>query len=127
MDIQTLLHEEIGDEFNKLKGMKVGSEEYETTINGLSKLVDKAIEIEKNEKEHVEKIACRESEQKLKQQQLNDEKKDRIVKNTISIAGIVIPVSVTIWGTLKSLKFEEEGTVTTLIGRGFINKLLPKK
>ena len=29
--------------------------------------------------------------------------------------------------TLTSLKFEEEGTVTTIVGRGFVNKLLPKK
>ena len=58
---------------------------------------------------------------------MEEEKKDRLVKNCISIGGIVLPVAVTIWGTLKSLKFEESGTVTTIMGRGFINKLLPKK
>lgn len=127
MSIQTLLNEEIKNEFEGLKKIEIGSEKYETTVNGLTKLVDKAIEMEKFEMEHDEKIASREAEQNLKQQQLNDEKKDRIVKNSISIAGIVIPVGVTIWGTLKSFKFEEEGTITTIMGRGFINKLLPKK
>ena len=56
-----------------------------------------------------------------------DEKRDRRIKNGITIAGIVIPSVITIWGTIKSLNFEKEGTVTTIMGRGFINKLLPKK
>ena len=56
-----------------------------------------------------------------------DEKRDRRIKNGITIAGIVIPSIITIWGTIKSLNFEKEGTVTTIMGRGFINKLLPKK
>ena len=56
-----------------------------------------------------------------------DEKRDRRIKNGITIAGIVIPSLITIWGTIKSLNFEKEGTVTTIMGRGFINKLLPKK
>ena len=60
-------------------------------------------------------------------QQAEDERKDRKLKNGISVAGIVIPIVVTIWGTLKTLKFEETGTVTTIMGRGFIQKLLPKK
>ena len=58
---------------------------------------------------------------------MEDERKDRLVRNGITIASIVIPTAVTIWGTLKSFKFEETGTVTTTIGRGFINKLIPKK
>lgn len=127
MSIQTLLNEEIKTEFEQLKKIEMGSEKYETAVNGLTKLVDKAIEMEKFDMEFDEKVTSREIENNLRQKQLDDEKKDRIVKNTISICGIVIPVGVTIWGTLKTFKFEEEGTVTTMIGRGFINKLLPKK
>ena len=63
----------------------------------------------------------------LKVKQIEEEKKDRLVKNCLTAAGIVIPVWVTIWGTLKTLEFEKTGTVTTIMGRGFINKLLPKK
>lgn len=127
MSIQTLLNEEIKTEFAELKRIEIGSEQYETTINGLTKLVDKAIEMEKFDMEFDEKVMSREIETKLKQQQLDDEKKDKIVKNAISIAGIVIPVGLTVWGTFKTFKFEEEGTITTMMGRGFINKLLPKK
>lgn len=127
MKIETLLHEEIQDEFKNLKEMELGTEEYKTTVDGLAKLVDRAIEIDKLNIDAQDKIDSREIEVDLKQQQINDEKQDRKVRNGITIAGIVIPTIVTIWGTLKSFKFEKDGTVTTIMGRGFIQKLLPKK
>ena len=55
-----------------------------------------------------------------------EEKKDRKWKNGISVAGIVVPIVVTVWGTLKTLKFEETGTVTTNAGRSFMNRLFKK-
>ena len=63
----------------------------------------------------------------FKQKQIEEERKDRLIRNCISAAGIVIPSLITIWGTLKTFKFEEDGTITTVMGRGFINKLLPTK
>ena len=127
MKIETLLHEEIQDEFKNLKEMELGTEEYKTTVDGLAKLVDRAIEIDKLNIDTQDKIDSREIEVDLKQQQINDDKQDRKIRNAIAIAGIVIPTIVTVWGTFKSLKFEEEGTVTTIMGRGFIQKLLPNK
>lgn len=152
MNIDTLLNAEIESEFEKLKDIKVGTDEYKTTVDGLVKLTDRAIEIEKlnvqaeeKEKARQEEQARVEFEQNLKQEQfeqtkaqaedeaelklkqMEEDRKDRFIKNCISVAGIVLPVVVTIWGTKKSFEFEKEGTITTIMGRGFINKLLPKK
>lgn len=127
MSIKTLLEEEIKEEFEELGKTEIGTEAYKTTVDGLTKLVDRAIELEKAEADREDRIAARESELNLKEQQLEDEKKDRKVKNGLTAAGIIIPTVVTIWGTIKSIKFEQEGTITTIMGRGFINKLLPKK
>lgn len=127
MKIETLLHEEIQDEFKNLKEMELGTEDYKTTVDGLVKLVDRAIEIDKLNIDAQDKIDSREIEVDLKQQQINDDRQDRKIRNAIAIAGIVIPTIVTVWGTFKSLKFEKEGTVTTIMGRGFIQKLLPNK
>ena len=112
MNIQTLLHEEIAKQLTELKGMDAGTEEYKMAVDNLTKLTDRAIEMEKLDIETRDK---------------KEERVDRIIKNCLAGAGISIPTLVTIWGTLKSLKFEETGTVTTIMGRGFINKLLPKK
>lgn len=127
MSIKTLLEEEIKEEFEELGKTEIGSKAYETTVDGLTKLVDRAIELEKSETERADRRAAQESELELKVQQAEDEKKDRKVKNWLTAAGIIIPTGVTIWGTIKSIKFEQEGTITTIMGRGFINKLLPKK
>ena len=126
-NIETLLHEEIQDGFDALSKMERGTEIHKTTVDEVAKLFDKAIEIEKIEIEAKDKAKAREIEASLKRAQMEEDRKDRRVKNGIAIGGIVLPLAVTIWGTFKTLKFEEEGTVTTMMGRGFINKLIPKK
>ena len=127
MSIKTLLEVEIEDEFDKLASMTPGTEEHKATVDSVAKLMDRAIELEKLADAAEEKEKDRKFDNDLKLKQAKDERLDRIVKNIISVAGIVLPIGLTIWGTKTSLKFEEEGTVTTTIGRGFINKLLPKK
>ena len=126
-NIETLLHEEIQDGFDALSKMERGTEIHKTTVDEVAKLFDKAIEIEKIEIEAKDKAKSREIEASLKRAQMEEDRKDRRVKNGIAVGGIVLPLAVTIWGTFKTLKFEEEGTVTTIMGRGFINKLIPKK
>ena len=143
-DIKTLLDEEISNELETLGSLEIGSEEYKTTIDGITKLMDKKIELEKSERdvkvkdrdyelevkkaeaEAADKTKSREIESK-KLEQIENDKKDRLFKNGIAIAGIVVPSLITIWGTFKTLKFEETGTVTTIMGRGFVGKLIPKK
>lgn len=127
MDYKELLHEEIVDEFDNLKETEAGTEEYTKVVDGLTKLVDRAIKIEEIENEKQEKAKTREVETSLKLDQMKEDKIDRVVRNSLTAAGIIIPTLVTIWGTCKSIKFEETGTFTTIMGRGFINKLLPKK
>ena len=127
MTIETSLHEEILNGFDDLNGMERGTETHKTTVDELAKLLDRAIEIEKIEMEAKEREKAREIEASLKRAQMEEDRKDRRVKNGIAIGGIVLPLSVTIWGTFKTFRFEETGTITTIMGRGFINKLIPKK
>lgn len=127
MNIETLLHDEIKDELEQLKKMELGSETYKITVDGVVKLVDRAIEMEKLGAERLEKEEAIEFENEFRLNQAKEEKTDRYVRNGIAIAGIIIPATITIWGTVKSFEFEKEGVITTIMGRGFINKLLPKK
>lgn len=130
MDIDALLQKEITGEFENLGELELGSDEYKATVDGITKLVDRAIEIKKFDAERDdlrhEKLVEAE-ERKVEQSRFEDEKKDRMIKNGLSAAGIIIPTIVTIWGTFKSFQFEKTGSVTTIMGRGFINKLIPKK
>jgi hypothetical protein len=116
MTIEELLEEDLASEMEKLRQTPYDDKAYGAVSDTVDMLMGKKIEMDKAK-----------SEQLFREQQLEDEKKDRLIKNAISVAGIVLPLAVTIWGTKVSLKFEEEGTFTTIMGRGFINKLLPKK
>ena len=116
MDNKALLNEEIQSEFERLKKMEIGSEEHKIAVEGVTKLMDRAIELDKLEQEQTDK-----------QEQMKEDKKDRLIKNCLTGAGIIIPSIITVWGTIKSINFEKDGTITTIMGRGFISKLLPKK
>ena len=112
MNIETMLHEKIQSDFETLKETSPTSDDYAATADELVKLLDRAVEVEKLN---------------IERDKLDDEKKDRIVRNCLTVAGIVIPSIITIWGACKSWEFEKEGTITTIMGRGFMSKLLPKK
>lgn len=124
------LDAEISTELDALKTLDVESETFKTTVDCVSKLIDKRNEMEKIELEKKKQELSENMELNRfnKERELNEyNKKDQLIKHAISIGSIVIPVLVTVWGTYKTLRFEETGTVTTIMGRGFINKLIPKK
>lgn len=123
MNIKQLLSNEVVRELDQLKNVELGTEQYRTTVNGVSALVDKTIELIKLENDEQERLDRKE----LSVKTMNSEKKDRLVKDGIAVASILIPSVITIWGTFKSFEFEKTGTITTIMGRGFINKLLPRK
>ena len=127
MKNEQLLHDEIASSFEVLKELEVGTDEYKAAVDGLTKLMDRAIEIDKMNLEAEEKVWARESEVEIKKQQLKDERVDRMVKNGLTGVSVIGGLGVTIWGALKSWKFEETGTVTSAAGREFIKKLFTRK
>ena len=124
MSIQRLLREEIESEFKELSKITPGGDEYRVAIDGITKLMDRAIEREKNEIDRQDRIDARDSENEFKTKQMEDEKKDRFVKNLLTGLGTIGGLVVTIWGAKKAWKFEETGTVASPVGRSFINKLI---
>lgn len=124
---------EISTELEVLESMETNSEDYKIMVEGLTKLIDRSMELEKIEiskAQEAEKIKFEGEKMKFEAEQAKTNKIFQWIGYGISAAGIVIPVAVTIWGTRVTLNFEKEGTVTTMMGRGFvnnINKLLFKK
>lgn len=125
--LKTLLREEIEAEITALDELEFGGETHKVAVDGVTKLLDKYNDMEKMELEFQDKAAAREAENELKEKEMEDERKDRLVKNGLTLGSIVTGVGLTVWGTIKSIEFEKEGTITTIMGRGFIQKLLPGK
>lgn len=115
MKYKKLLEDEITAELEAMEMMDTISEDYRTTVDGLTKLIDRSIELEKLENSK--------SDEKDKAE---FEKIDKLMDHSIKIIGILIPVALTVWGVHMTFEFEKEGTVTTLMGKGFINKLVKK-
>ena len=126
-NIKELLAKEIEDELGALSGTDIGSEKYNSTIDGITKLSDRLIAIDKMNSEQNVKYEQIDNDKTVKERQLSDEEKDRKTKNLLTAGSIVLPILATIWGTLVTINFEKTGTVTTIVGRGFFQKLLPKK
>ena len=127
MDYMALLDDVIVNELKNLKDTKGETDEYKATVECVTKLMDRSIEIMKLTFDQTNKLSRQVIDDKTKVKQDEEDRKDRLIKNCISIAGIVIPALITIWGTLKSLKFEQDGTVTSMAGRAFVSRLFPKK
>lgn len=116
MSMETALQAEIEDKLVNLAKMEPGTEEYKNAVDSVTKLMDRVIEIEK--------LEISENHNKV---QMEEDRKSRLTKSFIDIGSVVLPLIVTIWGTRASFKFEETGTITTAVGRKFIDKLISKR
>lgn len=129
MSIKTQLEDEIRDEFEALRKIEVGSDTYRTTVEGLTKLVDRKIEMDKAEVDARERIIKRNDDNEFKEMQLADDRKDRAIKNGLTLATLVITTGTTIWGILKSLKieFKDNEMITSTVGKELMKKVIPFK
>lgn len=120
MKNEVMLNDEIKSELNELGKLEVGTEEYKIAVEGITKLMDRAIEINTINTDAQYKM---EIENGFKEKQMELDEKDRKVRNILTALGIILPTGVSIWGTLKTLKFEEVGTITTVAGKEHVRKL----
>ena len=133
-NIKETLEREIQEEIESLGEFDLGSAERKAMVDSITKLTDRLIEIGKIEAESRHKDANRlleevkiEKEERIKLKQAKDNNILKWVEIGVTIVGIAVPTAVKIWGTNKTLRFEETGTVTTMSGRAHINSLFSKK
>lgn len=129
MSIKTQLEDEIRDEFEALRKIEVGSDTYRATVEGLTKLVDRKIEMDKAEVDARERVIKRNDDNEFKEMQLADDRKDRAIRNGLTAATLVITTGTTIWGILKSLKieFKDNEMITSTVGKELMKKVIPFK
>ena len=124
MGMQTMLDEEIKRELGVLKTLTPGEEGHKTAVGSLTQLMDRAIELKKIDAAANEAELTRVIEVDLKNRQMQEDKKDRVIKYIMTGAKDTAIIVITIWGTVASINFEREGTITTSAGRKHLNKLL---
>ena len=128
MSIKNELMEEFNDEVKGLRGLQLGSDEYKATVDGVTKLADRIIEIEKIEEDAKSKEIERESNDCLKMKQMEDDKKDRWARNSIEFVKVGGGLLAACVAFVLSMKFEEDGKLfSTEGGRSALRQLLKFK
>ena len=122
--IKTELMEEFNDEIKGLAKLQLGSDEYKATVDGVAKIADRIIEIEKIEKDAESKEIERENSDYLKMQQMKDDRKDKWIRNGIEATKVLGGFGLAAWAFVSSMNFEKEGTLTTEGGRSALRQLL---
>ena len=122
MTIKNLFRDEIQNELGELSKMEVGSDKYKTAVDGVTKLADRMIELEKVEIDNQDKAENRANDYELRMKQIEDDKKDRFIKNVLTGITFAGSVGLAIWGTVTSMKFEKEDSFTSLLGRRWVEK-----
>lgn len=140
MRMEEMLRDEIATEFEDLTQIEMGTEEYKKSVEGLTKLVDRVIEIdrlnieaeEKNRKMNIEeeKAQLQAAEYELNLKREKREKIDTCLKHGIAVLTLGVTTGVTVWGALRSWQFEDPecygSMVTSTPGKAFMNKLFKK-
>ena len=134
MNNQEALDKVIGELLAELETTEAGSEQHKALVDAIAKLEDRSLEMQRIQIDAADKAKAREREFKndvlehnLKCEQMSEDRVDRWVKNILTGLGIVSSAALAIWGTKKSFEFEKEGTITTIMGRGWVNRLFGKK
>ena len=130
MSIDVKLEEEIERELDAIYDMEVGSQEHTAAVKNLKELgvmiIDmrrlEADEHDKSERRNAEERA-REAEERNKSEDRKAEWKHRLIGYILNALSIGLPLVVVVWGTKKSFKFEEVGTISSQGGREIFKKL----
>ena len=114
MEIKKQFEEVISLRLEEAKDLK---SEDSYAVDDTVKLTDCLIAIKKMESD----------EDAKKEEQKRQIQKERW-QNGIAIAGIVIPSAISIYGICKTFKFDDAGgIISSTLGRGFLDKVIPKK
>lgn len=117
MSIKNGLVEEFNNRLKEIGKMDVKTDEYKIAVDELTKIADRIIEIEKFE-----------TENEIKNSQLTDENRDRLIRNAILIGTTVGGWAMAWLIHMSSMKYDEKGVIPSLPGgRSVINQLLKFK
>lgn len=123
MSIERAMRDEAMNELKEVGKMKLGSDEHIKTVGAVNSMVDRLSEYEKiaNEKKRLE---IEERKTLIEAARLENDKKDRAIKNGITIGTSVGFILVNVGTVIASMRFEQGYTHTTEAGKSSLRTLL---
>lgn len=125
MTIKNGLVEEFNSQLDEVGKMEVGSDKYKIAIDGVTKLADRIIEIEKLESDASLKFEHQSMDATFKERQMEADRKDKLVRYAIDGTKIIGGFGLTAWAFVSAMNFEKEGHLfSTEGGRNALRSLL---
>lgn len=116
MSVESDLRGEVISELNELSRAQFGSEEYKAGVAGIAQLADRLIEMNR--------LSAEDEKLDFEREKFEEDKKDRKIKNRISVFGIAAPAAIAVIGGAAMFIYEERGTITSQVGRKIIDKYI---
>lgn len=120
MNVKQKLKDEFDSQMDLLHKMEVGTEEYKLTVDGVTKLADRIIAIEKNERD----AELKEYQLGNESDSINAEIKNNRKRNWVEVAKIVVPTTGAFAMGLISMKWEKLDTITSSAGKSALRDIL---
>lgn len=126
MTIATMLDEEYERTLEAVSQAQTGGEEAKWQLQKLGELHKQRMNEAKLLDEDIlqnEELRLKKREAAMKEEQMKESKKDRVIKIVLDGAAILVPVAVSSYWMAKGLKFEQNGTFTSRTGQWLSNHL----
>lgn len=126
MTIATMLDEEYERTLEAVSQAQTGGEEAKWQLQKLGELHKQRMNEAKLLDEGIlqnEELRLKKREAAMKEEQMKESKKDRVIKIVLDGAAILVPVAVSSYWMAKGLKFEQNGTFTSRTGQWLSNHL----
>lgn len=120
MTIATMLDEEYERTLEAVSQAQTGGEEAKWQLQKLGELHKQRMNEAKLLDEGIlqnEELRLKKRETAMKEEQMKESKKDRVIKIVLDGAAILVPVAVSSYWMAKGLKFEQNGTFTSRTGQ----------
>ena len=124
--IEEALWNDYNDAKSKLDELSLDDKKAEVLIKERDNIRNELIEYDKSVKELELKKQLGENDVKIKSKQLTTEQKNELMRNGIAIGTFLISTTVSIFTIVKTFRFDEESSVTSTMGRGVLNGVVPK-
>ena len=113
--IEEALWDDYKDVSNRIESIGVDSNEYEEALKERDNIRNELIKLEQIKKETGVKVS-----------QIQSENKREKIRNGITIATFMVSTIVSVCAINKTFKFDQVATVTSTLGRGILNGVVPK-
>ena len=120
MSVKQTLKEEFDSQMLLLHKMDVGTEAYKLTVDGVTKLADRIIAIEKNERD----AEMREWQLGNETESINAQIKTDRKRNWVEVAKIAVPTIGAFTMGIISMKWEKLDTITSTAGKNALREIL---